>query len=151
MSVSFYRSSKGRLLFGLRGRISRADFWVGLAVVTVMTTLAVLLHGHRGRGGSLGPFFGVVAAVAMLSPYCLTALAVKRLHDLDRSGWHVLVLWAAFILGTLATLAYWGLWQDDIIRKHEASGQGYSTSRLGRQGDCWPTPQAGIRSRNSRK
>ena len=71
MSVPFYRSSKGRLLFGLCGRIPRTDFWVGLADLTVMTTLAVLLLGHRVRGGSLGQFFGVVAAVAMVSPYCL--------------------------------------------------------------------------------
>jgi uncharacterized membrane protein YhaH (DUF805 family) len=115
MSVSFYRNSKGRLLFGLRGRIPRTDFWVGLVVVAVMTTLAILLHGHRVRGGSLGQFFGVVAAIAMLSPYCLTALAIKRLHDLDKSGWHVLVLLAAFILGAFAALAYWGLRQGDII------------------------------------
>jgi uncharacterized membrane protein YhaH (DUF805 family) len=115
MSVSFYRSTKERLLFGLRGRIPRTDFWVGLVVVAVMIALAALLHGHRVRGGSLGAFFGVVAAVAMLSPYCLTALAVKRLHDLDRSGWHALVLLAAFVLGAVAALAYWGLRQGDIL------------------------------------
>src|SRR5262249_49698740 len=44
-----------------------------------------------------------------LSPYCLTALIVKRLHDLNRSGWHVLVLFAALVLAALAATAYWGL------------------------------------------
>jgi len=107
--VSFYRSSKGLLLFGLRGRTPRTDFWVGLVVVAGITTLAVLLNGHRVRGGSLGQFFGVVTAIAVLSPYCLTALVVKRLHDLDRSGWRVLVLFIAFLLAGVAALAYWGL------------------------------------------
>ena len=51
----------------------------------------------------------------MLSPYCLAALAVKRLHDLDRSGWHVLVLLASFALGAVAALAYSGLCQGHII------------------------------------
>jgi uncharacterized membrane protein YhaH (DUF805 family) len=103
-----------------------------LVVVTVMTTLAVLLHGHRVRGGSLGQLLGVVAAVAMLSPYCLTALAVKRLHDLDRSGWHVLVLLAALVLGTVAALAYWGLRQGDIIPEARSiwTGVFYATAGL---------------------
>jgi hypothetical protein len=55
MSASFYRSNKGRLLFRLRGRIPRTDFWVGLVVVAVMTALAILLHGHRLLGGVVGP------------------------------------------------------------------------------------------------
>jgi uncharacterized membrane protein YhaH (DUF805 family) len=33
MDTSFYRSSKGRLLFALGGRIDRTDFWVGLVVI----------------------------------------------------------------------------------------------------------------------
>jgi uncharacterized membrane protein YhaH (DUF805 family) len=48
MSTSFYRTSKGRLLFGLRGRITRTDFWVGLIALVGITTLAVLLGGNRG-------------------------------------------------------------------------------------------------------
>ena len=113
--MSFYRSSKGRLLFGLRGRIPRTDFWVGLVAVAGITALAILLHGQRVRGGTLGQFFSIVAAVAVLSPYCLIALAVKRLHDLDRSAWHVLVLLSAWVLGSLAALSYAGLREGRII------------------------------------
>ena len=120
MGVSFYRSSKGRLLFGLRGRTPRTDFWVGLVVVAGITTLAVLLHGQRVRGGSLGQFFGVVTAIAVLSPYCLTALVIKRLHDLDRSGWRVLVLFTAFFLAALAALAYLGLRQGQIMQEWQS-------------------------------
>jgi len=118
MGVSFYRSSKGRLLFALRGRIPRTDFWVGLVVVGGITTLAILLNGHRVRGGSLGQFFGVVAAIAMLSPYCLTALVVKRFHDLDRSGWYVLTLFIAFLLAGLAAMAHSGLRDGQILDEY---------------------------------
>jgi uncharacterized membrane protein YhaH (DUF805 family) len=111
MSLAFFRSSKGQLLFALRGRISRTDFWVGLVVVACVTTLAVLLHGNRVRGGALGEFFTVVTAIAVLSPYCLTAIVVKRLHDLDMSGWNVLSLFLGLLLAALATTAYWGLQQ----------------------------------------
>ena len=50
----------------------------------------------------------------VLSPYCLTAVVVKRLHDLDRSGWHALVLIIAFFLAGLAALAHEGLRQGQI-------------------------------------
>jgi uncharacterized membrane protein YhaH (DUF805 family) len=113
-----------------------------------MIALAALLHGHRVRGGSLGPFFGVVAAVAMLSPYCLTALAVKRPHDLDRSGWHALMLLAAFVLGVVAALAYGGLRQGDIIPDARSFWTAvlYVTTGYGDAG--LRDPQGGVRSRN---
>jgi uncharacterized membrane protein YhaH (DUF805 family) len=114
MNASFYRSSKGRLLFGLGGRIHRTDFWVGFVAVVGITTLAVLLHGRRVSGGALGEFFTIITVIAVLSPYCLTAVVVKRLHDLDRSGWHALVLFVAFMLAGLAALAHQGLRQNQI-------------------------------------
>ena len=33
MNASFYASSKGRLLFSIRGRIPRTDFWVGFVAI----------------------------------------------------------------------------------------------------------------------
>jgi uncharacterized membrane protein YhaH (DUF805 family) len=52
--------------------------------------------------------------IAVLSPYCLTAVVVKRLHDLDRSGWHAFVLVVAFFFAGLAALAYEGRRQHQI-------------------------------------
>ena len=117
MSTSFYRTSKGRLLFGLRGRITRTDFWVGLIALVGITTLAVLLGGNRVRGGGLGEFFAVVTAIAVFSPFCLVAIIVKRLHDLDRSAWHVVVLSAVLLLAAVAAMAYWGLQEGSIVEE----------------------------------
>jgi uncharacterized membrane protein YhaH (DUF805 family) len=114
MDTAFYRGSKGRLLFALRGRIHRTDFWVGLVAVVGVTTLAILLHGKRVRGGGLGEFFTLITVIAVLSPYCLLALVVKRFHDLDKSGWHALVLIIAFLLAGLAAMADEGLRQSQI-------------------------------------
>jgi len=114
MDASFYRGSKGRLLFALGGRIHRTDFWVGLVVIVGITTLAILLNGKRVSGGALGEFFALVTIIAVLSPYCLTAVVVKRLHDLDRSGWYALVLIIAFFLAGLAALAHEDLRQSQI-------------------------------------
>jgi uncharacterized membrane protein YhaH (DUF805 family) len=91
------------------------DFWVGLTVVVGMTTLAVLLNGNRIREGSLENFFTVVTIIAVLSPYCLTAIVVKRLHDLDRSGWNAIVLFVALFLAGLAAMAYGGLQQSEMM------------------------------------
>jgi hypothetical protein len=73
------------------GQDSAHNFWVGLIATVAMTTLAILLRGNSIRLGGLGPFFAVVTAVAVLSPFCLAAVVVKRLHDLIGLGgmcWH---------------------------------------------------------------
>jgi uncharacterized membrane protein YhaH (DUF805 family) len=85
-----------------------------LAIVVAIIAFVVLLHGHRVSGGELGRFFTVVTTIALLSPYCLTAIVVKRLHDLDRSGWHALVLFAALFFAGLAVMTYGGLQQSNI-------------------------------------
>ena len=117
MSPSFYRTSKGRLLFGLPGRITRTDFCVGLSALVGITTLAVVLGGNRVRGGGLGEFFAVVTVIAVLSPFCLVAIVVKRLHDLDKSAWHVVGLLAGLLLAALAAMAYWGLQEGSILQE----------------------------------
>jgi uncharacterized membrane protein YhaH (DUF805 family) len=114
MNTQFYRSSKGRLLFALGGRIHRTDFWVGLVAIVGITTLAILLHGKRVSGGALGEFFTIITVIALLSPYCLFALVVKRLHDLDKSGWHALVLFVAYFLAGLAAMAHESLRESQI-------------------------------------
>jgi uncharacterized membrane protein YhaH (DUF805 family) len=90
-----------------------------------MTTLALLLNGHRVRGGALGEFFAVVTAIAILSPYCLIAIIVKRLHDLDMSGWHMLTLLARVLLAVLAATAYRGLQQGLIDEEWQVAWRGF--------------------------
>lgn len=77
------------LLFGFSGRIGRGQFWVGFALALGSGALSVV-----GRLDGLSAL-----AVAGLVGYLWLGAAafVKRLHDLNSSGW-----WAVFALVPLA-------------------------------------------------
>lgn len=100
-------------LFGFKGRISRAKFWLGaLIVVCWMMFLAMLVvsAGLGGRDGSFGfniddifrafdphsyksptwaglPALLVKASGTVLFVWVYIAVSIKRLHDRDKSGW----------------------------------------------------------------
>jgi len=76
-------------LFSFQGRANRAwFFWHSvlddLVVITAMIALVIL--GIAGGPFFALPLLGVVGAAG----WAATAIAVKRLHDLGRPGWHVL-------------------------------------------------------------
>lgn len=75
------------LFFGFKGRIGRVKFWllqIFLGVVCISTTIFLLEHRKPD-------FFNVsIIAVFALSAFwsfSLMSLFVRRLHDLDKSGW----------------------------------------------------------------
>ena len=87
----------------LKGRISRQEFWLGQALLAVMVLLlqikltAYFLAVRQPGSGvwtandvayTIGLSFSFINA-ALFWP--VTAVTVKRLHDLDLSGWWVLV------------------------------------------------------------
>jgi uncharacterized membrane protein YhaH (DUF805 family) len=63
------------------GRIGQRDFWIGFAILFVAGFILGLI-----------PLLGIIISIAMIYPnVCVTA---KRLHDMGRSGWLMLVPWA---------------------------------------------------------
>lgn len=71
------------------GRASRSEFWCFVAFVLLAQALARLLDMMFGRGGYLpGPVAGLVALVLLVPQI---AVAVRRLHDVNRSGRELLV------------------------------------------------------------
>ena len=82
--MSFFRSSQGRLLFALRGRIPRVEFWVGLVIKVAIIAFAILLHGHRGNThrsqlpspitGSFSPVVGIARII--IASDCATLIRV---------------------------------------------------------------------------
>ncbi len=85
----------------LKGRISRQEFWLGQALLVVVALLLAVkltvyfLAMRQPAGGAWDP--GALDRSLALSFYFLsaalfwpvTAVAVKRLHDLNLSGWWV--------------------------------------------------------------
>jgi uncharacterized membrane protein YhaH (DUF805 family) len=96
------------LLFGFQGRVNRAKFWlvnIGLIVVEA------IVFGVAGGASMLSedpsnmtmPSFGLLGIVCLLVFIVLfwagLAIAVKRWHDRNKSGWWVLIAFVPVIGG----------------------------------------------------
>ena len=62
-----------------KGRSSRAEYW-WWALFTVI--LSLLLSSINGSLGNLGSFITFLPSIAV---------AIRRVHDVDRAGWFILV------------------------------------------------------------
>ena len=90
------------LLFGFRGRINRARYWLALTILCG-AAMVVSLFGYAA-GETLA--FRVFSHAFNLAVFLATiAVGIKRLHDRDRSGWWL----AVFYIGPLLVAAAGGL------------------------------------------
>ena len=86
------------LLFSVQGRANRAKFWmVALAIVVIEVILFAVLLGGAAMSGdpeqiaaAMGPVASVVIlAFVVIATWISVAVAVKRYHDRNKSGWWV--------------------------------------------------------------
>lgn len=79
------------------GRINRAKFWAGVAVLIVIGIIANILDAMLGLdiGGYGVGVLGIIVTIA--SVYFALALYAKRWHDRDKSGWWSLIALVPFI------------------------------------------------------
>ena len=83
------------LLFGLRGRIDRAKWWIASCILIVGLAIVLkLIDWFDGEALSAAlsrpvaiSVAVVLALVSLVIVYCLLAVSVKRLHDRNRRGW----------------------------------------------------------------
>ena len=88
-------------LFTTTGRIRRKDFWIANLVlwfgfsILYMLVLALGIGGMAsGDGAGIAMGIGMIAIIGMLSlPVAIASLtlSVRRWHDLNKSGWMVLL------------------------------------------------------------
>ena len=96
------------LLFSFQGRANRAKFWlVALGIFVVEVILVAAIFGGAALSGdpeqlasAIGPFAGIVIFVfAVIATWVSIAVAVKRYHDRNKSGWWVLIIFVPVIGG----------------------------------------------------
>jgi len=82
----------GSLLFGFRGRINRAKYWLATVIysVIVLTLIGAAFLFHFS-----GLFLAVFAIVCIVLFISGLAISIKRLHDRDKSGWWLLLFYGA--------------------------------------------------------
>jgi len=96
------------LLFSFQGRANRAKFWlVALGIFVVEMIVFAATFGGAAMSGdpeqmasAIGPLAGIVIFVfVVIATWISIAVAVKRYHDRNKSGWWVLIVFVPVIGG----------------------------------------------------
>jgi uncharacterized membrane protein YhaH (DUF805 family) len=97
--VNFFQLMFGEwleLLFGFRGRINRAKYWLTFLIYFVALFALYILFGLFFPSPQI-PWasFLTFAIPFILIVISSVALAIKRLHDRNKSGWRILLFYLA--------------------------------------------------------
>jgi uncharacterized membrane protein YhaH (DUF805 family) len=82
-------------------RASRSEYWYWVLFVFIVGVVATIIDSILFSGSQLSPV-NSLWSLAVLIPGI--AISVRRLHDIDRTGWWVLL--ALTLIGALVLL-YW--------------------------------------------
>jgi uncharacterized membrane protein YhaH (DUF805 family) len=80
-----------------KGRARRKEYWMFLLINTLISGVLLMLDifiGLSSNGLGFG-FFSIAFALAVISPNY--AVAVRRLHDVGKSGWMLLIAFIPLI------------------------------------------------------
>ncbi|OBT15554.1 hypothetical protein A9264_12875 [Vibrio sp. UCD-FRSSP16_10] len=98
-------------IFSFQGRASRRTYWsMVLANIVIILIMRFSLHGNfsnHGEGDVSNIATFVVFVISVLMLWWSLAIQVKRLHDLDKAGWWVLINLIPY-LGTFPLMIYLG-------------------------------------------
>ncbi|PKB70582.1 MAG: hypothetical protein BZY87_10040 [SAR202 cluster bacterium Io17-Chloro-G6] len=93
-------SSGFRRYFDFRTRSCRSEYWWWTLFSILIGIAAIILDELFFAGSAV---LDTISTVALLIPGL--AVSVRRLHDVDRSGWWILI--AFTIIGIIFPLLYW--------------------------------------------
>jgi uncharacterized membrane protein YhaH (DUF805 family) len=86
---------------GFSGRAPRSEFWYWQLFVTLVVVAAGILDSGFLPESDVGPI-SAVASLVLLLPNI--AMAIRRLHDIDRTGWWVLL--ALTLIGAILLIVW---------------------------------------------
>lgn len=76
---------------GFTGRARRKEFWMFVLFNIIFSIIATVLDGALGMADPMtgyGPITGLYSLAVLLPSI---AVAVRRLHDVGKSGWFILI------------------------------------------------------------
>ena len=76
-----------------QGRATRKEFWLFVLFVYVSAFVGGIIDGLAGTD-----FIGSLVVLALLLPY--VAVAVRRMHDVGKNGWFILVPFYNLVLAS---------------------------------------------------
>jgi uncharacterized membrane protein YhaH (DUF805 family) len=83
-----------RLFLSADGRIGRQEYWIGVAILFVGGFILGMI-----------PILGLLSIVLIYPQVCVGS---KRLHDMGRSGWLMLIPWGVGIVAMVLSLMVGG-------------------------------------------
>jgi len=104
--MSFYESISAALrnYVNFAGRATRAEYWYWILPVGIINIVLGIADERLNPGTSFGALSWVTMIVFVATVVHTIAVSIRRLHDIDYSGWWLL-LWFTLI-GALI-LIYW--------------------------------------------
>ena len=85
-----------KLLLSFEGRTRRSHFWIGWLICLGISVVAGWI-----------PLIGALISLALIWPN--TAITVKRLHDMGKSGWFAVIPWVVTIVACIFVFATVGI------------------------------------------
>ncbi len=81
---------------GFEGRAVRSEYWYWVLFIVIVTVVLNLVTAVLP--GALGSIIGVLSGLFALGTFLPgLAVSVRRLHDVDRSGWFLLIAFIPLI------------------------------------------------------
>ena len=84
-------------IFLLHGRASRKEFWITQLCITLFLLVPLVMICHEISPDS-ADFEGAVGILSVISVILITPVSIRRLHDMNLSGWFLLVLYLLFLI-----------------------------------------------------
>jgi uncharacterized membrane protein YhaH (DUF805 family) len=99
----------GQILFGFRGRINRGKYWLAVLIIIVVSVAMALLSTVLDPNSIALQVLNVVVGIATI--VVSLAIALKRLHDRNKSGWWLLLYYffPGVLIGAAVVFGYMGL------------------------------------------
>lgn len=89
----------GALLFSFNGRANRATWWLTFLIFLILCPVLAFAQQRLSKFGGIDFLsFGLGLGVNVVALYSWIAVSCKRLHDRDKSGWWLILL---FVMPTV--------------------------------------------------